>query len=364
MAAKKLGELLVEHGLVTRGQLGDALQGQMVFGGRLGTNLIELGYLSEGQLATFLSTQLGLPSVSPAEIDTVSKEALRSVSAEVASKYMVFPLSVSGRRLRLAMVDPTDLASVDEIGFKTGFAIQPAVAPEVLIVYALEKYYQVQRPTRYLRLDRSTEAQMMEAHRADPYAPPPVPDRSRRTAHSQGDDSAIALAGPDGGEAGASLEAVAAQLAETTQQARVLEIFRDALSQDFARVAVFGIKGAMAASWLQAGLCGSDEEFRRLSFPLEDGLGVTQVVRGRVPRLAQIGDSPIDKWLLDVMGASPTHQLLFLPVCVGEDPLLFAICDGLRAGLVSNAVGKYQRLTRKVAAALQMLNCRHQVLTA
>jgi len=363
MAAKKLGELLVQNGLLTQGQLGDALQAQMVFGGRLGTNLVELGYLSEGELATFLSTQLGLPSASAAEIDAVSKEALKSVSAEAASKYMVFPLAVTGRRLRLAMVDPTDLASVDEVSFQTGFTIQPAVAPEVLIIYALEKYYQVPRPTRYLRLDRNTEAQMMEAHRAGLGSSPTVQERPRRTAQSQHLDSGVVL-GLEDGEAGASIDAVASQLAGVTDHARVPEIFRDALSQDFARVAIFGVKGAMAVSWLQAGLGGSDADFRRLSFPLEDGLGITQIVRGRVPRLAQIGDSPIDKWLLQLMGASPANQLLFLPVCVGEDPLFFAVCDALRAGLVVNSIGKYQRMARKVAAALQMLNYRHQVLTA
>lgn len=364
MAAKKLGELLVEGGLITPGQLSDALQAQMVFGGRLGTNMVELGYLSEGQLATFLSTQLGLPSASAAEIDAVSKEALKSVSAEAASKYMVFPLAVTGRRLRLAMVDPTDLGSVDEVSFQTGFTVQPVVAPEVLIVYALEKYYQVPRPTRYLRLDRNTEAQMMEAHRAGLGSSPAVQEHPRRTAQSQDLDPGSFIGGLEDGEAGASIDAVAAQLAGVTDHARVPEIFRDALSQDFARVAIFGVKGATAVSWLQAGLGASDEDFRRLSFPLEDGLGITQIVRGRVPRLAQIGDSPIDKWLLQLLGASPANQLLFLPVCVGEDPLFFAVCDALRAGLVANSIGKYARLARKVAAALQMLNYRHQVLTA
>ena len=359
MAARKLGELLLEQGLVTQGQLGDALQAQMIFGGRLGTNLVELGYLSEGQLATFLSTQLGLPSVSAAEIDAVSAETLRSVSAEVASRYHVFPLAVSGRRLRLAMVDPTDLAAVDEIGFRTGCTILPAVAPEILVVYALEKHYSIPRPTRYLRLDRSTEAQMMEAHRATLGPAPGSPDRPQPLPRGSGPE--ILLGEPEGGGA-AAIEATAARLAEAREHAQVPEIFRDALAKDFARVAIFGVKGATAVGWLHAGLGGSEEDFRRRSFSLADGLDITQIVRGRVPRLAQLGDSGPELWLLETIGAPPAHQLLFLPVAVGAEPLFFAICDGLRAGLVSNSMGRYARLLRKVTAALQMLNYRKQVL--
>jgi hypothetical protein len=359
MATRKLGELLVQQGVVTQGQLSDALQAQMIFGGRLGTNLVELGYLSEKHLAEFLSTQLALPSVSAAEIDAVAKETLESVSAEVASKYMIFPVAVNGRRLRLAMVDPTDLAAVDEIRFKTGFAIQPVVAPEVLIVYALEKHYDIPRPTRYLRLDRSTEAQMMEAHRAG-LAPPPLapPERPRRT-QPEGPDTGISV-GRD--EEGLAIEAVASQLVEATEHAQVPEILCDALWADYERVAIFGIKGATAVGWIHAGIAISDEEFRRVSFAMEEGLTVTQIVQGRVPRLAQIGESPTELWLLEMIGASPARQLLFLPVSVGEEPLLFAICDSLRAGLVSKSIGKYVRLLRKVGAALQMLNYRREVL--
>jgi hypothetical protein len=363
MAAKKLGELLVEHGLVTHVQLGDALQAQMVFGGRLGTNLVELGYLSEGQLATFLSEQLGLPSVSAAEIDAVTKETLATVGAEVASRYMVFPLSVSGRRLRLAMVDPTDLASVDDIRFKTGLTIQPAVAPEVLVVYALERYYEIPRPTRYLRLDRNTEAQMMEAHRAGLGSPPNLPDAARSSRRPEGPAPAIPVGEPASVEAGAAIETVGAQLVEATEHMRVLEVLRDTLSRDFTQVAIFGVKGALAASLLHAGLGGSDEDFRRLSFPLEEGLAITQIVRGRAPRLARIGASPVEAWLLEVMGTPPENQLLFLPVFVGEEPLVFAVCDGLRVGLVSTSLRRWERLSRKVAAAFQMLNYRKQVLT-
>ncbi len=358
--SKKIGELLIEHGLVTQGQLGDALQAQMIFGGRLGTNLVELGYLSERRLAEFLSTQLGFPSVTAAEIDAVSKETLSSVSAEVASSYFVFPLSLSGRRLRLAMVDPTDLTALDEIRFKTGFTIQPAVAPEVLVVYALERHYEIPRPTRYLRLDRSTEAEMIEAHRAGTRPALDILDHPRRTAPQP--PNGISAAQPVGGEA-AALEAAAAQLVEATEHGQVLEILRDVLARDFVRVAVFGIRGTTAVGWLQAGLDRSDEDLRRMSFSLEEeGLSISHLVAERVPRLARIGDSATELRLLETIGASPAHELLFLPVSVGSEARLFAVCDELRAGLAWKSIGFHERLSRKVGAALQMLNYRKQIL--
>ncbi len=359
MPAKKLGELLVEGGLVSRGQLDDALQAQMIYGGRLGTNLVELGYLSESHLAEFLSTQLGLPAVSAAEIDAVSSEALGAVTPEVASKYLIFPLAVAGRRLRLAMADPTDLAAFDEIRFQTGFAIQPVVAPELLLLYALEKHYRIPRPTRYLRLDRNTEAEMMDAHRAG-LAPVALGSPGRELpAPARSAEPGVGIAR----EAGVAVDAVGSQLIETTEHAQVAEILCDALWTDFEHVAIFGVTGVTAVGWIRAGIGSTDEDFRRLSFTLEDGLELSRIVRGRVPRLAQIGESATELWLLETLGASPARRLLFFPVAVGEEPLLFAVCDGRRPGVPEN-LGKYVRLSRKVAATVQMLNYRQEILEA
>ena len=155
-ARKRLGELLVEANLITEQQLRMALQAQLIYGGRLGTNLVELDFISERFLAEFLASKLKLPSASPDELEDVPADALALLSGEKAQKYGVIPLALEGKVLHVAMIEPSDLAALDDLAFVTGCQIRPKVASEVLVVSALERHYGIVRKTRYLLLTPPT----------------------------------------------------------------------------------------------------------------------------------------------------------------------------------------------------------------
>src|SRR5512135_3056271 len=126
----KLGEMLVEAGLLTQEQLEATLKNQVIYGGRLGTNLIELGYLSEEDLARFLSKKLELPCAAKEQLMSITPDIIQLLPKEVADKYKVVPLGRDRKRLTLAMLDPADLSVVDAISFITGYYISPLIAPE------------------------------------------------------------------------------------------------------------------------------------------------------------------------------------------------------------------------------------------
>jgi type IV pilus assembly protein PilB len=63
------------------------------------------------------------------------------VPMEVAAKHQALPLSRVGSTLTLAMVDPTNVAVMDDIKFMTGFNIEPVLASETAIMDAIKKYY-------------------------------------------------------------------------------------------------------------------------------------------------------------------------------------------------------------------------------
>jgi len=158
----KMGEMLVEAGLLTPAQLKDALRNQVNFGGSLGTNLIDMGYLEEEDLAQFSSRQLGLPCVTTEELMSVPADIIRLVPKELAEKYMIIPLSREKKRLTLAMLDPSDLSVIDEISFVTGYFIIPVIAPELRLLQALEKHYDIRRNPRFIQItDRSRERQRL-----------------------------------------------------------------------------------------------------------------------------------------------------------------------------------------------------------
>ena len=151
--AEKLGALLVRKGLINPGQLDEALKAQMIYGGRLGTNLVELEYLDIETLGAALSEQMRYPQATVAEFEAVTSATLGTIPVALIERHYVFPLSVDGRRIKVAMASPFDMAAVDEISFTTGLRVIPCVVPELRLYEYLEKRLNIVRPERYIKLD-------------------------------------------------------------------------------------------------------------------------------------------------------------------------------------------------------------------
>lgn len=148
--ALRLGELLTNEKLITQGQLEEALQAQVIFGGKLGTILIEMGVVSEKNMAGALKQLLGFPCAQPEDLENIPRSVIDIISLELAEKHKVIPVAVTGRKLTLAMADPRDIQAIDEIAFRTGYIVLPMLALEVRLYFALERYYGLKRPMRYI----------------------------------------------------------------------------------------------------------------------------------------------------------------------------------------------------------------------
>ena len=135
-----IGEALVEAGLITKDQLENALTLRKSKNKRLGKILIELGYATEIQIAEALSKQQKLPLVDCSKYN-LSKELLELVPKNVAEKAIILPLEMKDKKLLIAMADPLDWSTVDDIAFRTGLKIQAAVSPETALVAAIEQHY-------------------------------------------------------------------------------------------------------------------------------------------------------------------------------------------------------------------------------
>lgn len=124
---KKLGELLVEAGLITAAQLQEALRHQRIAGGRMGSNLVALGFVSEDILMDFLAQQTGVPRVDLRNVE-VPPDVLRRIPRRLADQLNVLPIAVKEpKSLVLAMADPLDLNAIDSSRFASGLNIEPVV---------------------------------------------------------------------------------------------------------------------------------------------------------------------------------------------------------------------------------------------
>jgi hypothetical protein len=139
--ALKIGELLLQRGLISREQLDRALAAQRRWGTRVGVALVRLGFLEEGVLISSLAEQLGIAAAPATAMDRVAPDVIARVPAQVARKHKLIPISVQDDVVHVCLADPQNLIRIDAIAFTLGCAIQPFLATELLIDKALERYY-------------------------------------------------------------------------------------------------------------------------------------------------------------------------------------------------------------------------------
>ncbi len=124
---KMIGNILMEAGLINGDQLKMALQKQSVTGKRIGSILVETGLVSEENMVGALSKQLGFPSIDLRKIK-ISDEMLGMFPPDFLIKYQVVPLEKNRNSLKIAMTNPLDNPTINDIEFMTGCAVKPVIA--------------------------------------------------------------------------------------------------------------------------------------------------------------------------------------------------------------------------------------------
>ena len=137
----RFGEILVETKVLTESQLERALEKQKGTGRRLGQILEEMGVVTERDIATTLARQFGFKTVSNIALASFSKELLDLFDGETAMNKMLFPLKLEGTSLFLAMVNPLDIETIENISFKTGLRIVPCITTPTEIRSAVNCHY-------------------------------------------------------------------------------------------------------------------------------------------------------------------------------------------------------------------------------
>ena len=140
MARKKLGEMLVEAGVLTEQGLRAALNEQRRWGGTLGSKLVEMKLVPEAELVRVLSLQLSMPTIDLEKLE-IPPDVLTLVPAELAHEHYLMPFAQPMKFLDVAMADPTSLGVLDELRIRTQLNIRPYLAGPRMIERALARYY-------------------------------------------------------------------------------------------------------------------------------------------------------------------------------------------------------------------------------
>jgi hypothetical protein len=396
----RLGELLVNEGKITEAELEETLKGQAIFGGRFGTNLIEMGLLDENELATFLSRKSGVPHASSEQLMNISPQVIRILPLESVKKYRAVPIALNNRKLSLAMTDPSDYAAIDEISFVTGYTVVPHITPELRLVCALEKYYNVKRDLRYIPVagggrNRAwgNKAQAITGLQLVPPPKPPVSepddfdvfelppldefdcfgDMNEAPIHTPAQApqpaSAPITSPPLRPLASATLAAVAPRrepekdfsldgvlrgLAEATDRNNIAELIVGYTARQFNRSALFLVKGDQASGWLaQIGsqpLAG----FNNLEIALNEPSVLKVVTESKTFCLGALPISPCNSRITAALGGGSSPNQLLAPLLMMGRVVAILYVDGGTRHLDSSVPG-LQKLLSKGSMAFEIL---------
>jgi len=143
----RIGEILLRERHVTEEGLEEALEWQVLYGGRLGTNLLELQLVGEEQLARALGKQLGC-EVAWGELQP-EPELIPLLPKHVADRDEMVPWKLEKRRLKVLCTE-IHLEKMDQLGYKLGRVCVPVIAPEYRIFQLLRGSYGATRQMRAL----------------------------------------------------------------------------------------------------------------------------------------------------------------------------------------------------------------------
>ncbi|MCC6486251.1 MAG: HDOD domain-containing protein, partial [Candidatus Hydrogenedentes bacterium] len=140
MAKRRIGELLVEAGLVQVGQLQEGLALQSVRGGKIVETLILLGHLNADAFLSFLARQPGVASIDLSKY-FIPREVRGLIPRDMAIKHEIVPIDRLGHLLTVAMACPLDSAVVRDIALRTGLQVKPLLCAASDIRAAVDRYY-------------------------------------------------------------------------------------------------------------------------------------------------------------------------------------------------------------------------------
>jgi len=139
-ARKRLGDVLVEAGVITEQQLQETMTEQVATHKRIGQLLIEKRLITEEELVEVLEKQLGLPRVNLYNYN-INPEVATSIPLYLAKRHLVIPIDKQGNTLKLAMADPMNIIAIDDVEMLTGMKVEPVLASESSIAQTIDQLF-------------------------------------------------------------------------------------------------------------------------------------------------------------------------------------------------------------------------------
>src|SRR5438876_1138197 len=136
----QLGQKLLLSGHINETQLEAAMERKRQTGGFLGEILIEMGFVQSRVIGRALEDAVNIPYADLAEVE-IDPTAVDMVSEHYQRRHRVIPFKVEERQIHVAMTDPLNVMTIDDLHMMTGLKIVPYLALSMEIQDALNRVY-------------------------------------------------------------------------------------------------------------------------------------------------------------------------------------------------------------------------------
>jgi hypothetical protein len=317
----KLGEALIKNSIITKDQLKQALERQVIFGGRIGSNIIELGFIKENEMLSFLSSFFKVPAVKVTDLNAIDPEIIASITTEFADKYKIVPFKKDRNRLHVAMLDPQSLSSVDEMRFQIGLDIIPYVITELRLLYCLEKYYDIKRDLRYISVFGREEAQEEKK--------------------------------PE--DAAKQVIKVKEQYAAVRDKEEVIGILLNETKQAASRAAAFLVKGNAVSGWKARGV-----DVDRFALPAEGQSIFSEVLIRKTHYRGPLLKIPGNALLIERLNGTP-QDCCMMPVTIRDKIIGLLYVDNGNRSVLDAGLGYIHSLVAMAAVSFEIVILRKKL---
>ena len=158
----RIGEFLIDAGLITSVELEAGLREQKKSGDLICTSLVKLGFAPEDDIFELLSRHLEIPYVK-LKAKEISQEVIMKVPAKFASYYKAIPIDFKDNTLTVAMADPLDVRTLDDIRLLLNLEVRGVLASETDIQEAIRRYYGIGAATLEKIIDQKPQEKLRMA---------------------------------------------------------------------------------------------------------------------------------------------------------------------------------------------------------
>jgi len=366
----KLGQLLIEEKLITPQQLEEALEFHVVYGLKLGSILVEMGYITAEQLAKLLSKKLGVARATTKDVLSAPKDLLSRFTPDLAAKYRFIPFKIDQNRLNVAMSDPTDFKSIQELEFLSGYVIKTFIAPDILIAKALSKFYRVSTAEiRYQALRRKDKRNRTENE--------PANTVTFQVKSAEGELINIAvptefegfesylgrdyvqnyLAGtPNSAKEGLiakySIDQLSIDFAKADSREEIADVFIRYIGQEFEVGAIFLIYGDEAVGWRGIANGRRMMNFELFNWSLKKPSVLQKVMQKKEYILGNLDNNTSNQQINFLLETKSTTPMFTIPVVMHESIVAIIMVSANRADFRSK-MADIEKLVQKMSLALE-----------